>query len=224
MSLIQPDLLNLKPGDDCRDVFKIIYNNRYTWPLNFNGYKGKIIYTNFNKSLTGSFNVSADIKSEVNDITDENIKKAILSQLWEVTIHRVNRDFDEVHNGNTFTIGDSNEYGCEVIVGGKSSGDKYRIKDGYVSMVYRHIHGKIVNIYTQNIIDTGNGYLSKEYTSEYIDSNSESVLRVKNHYQDEFKPLFENGPWVLSRRTIKRKLEETEELESFECTDLIRIS
>ena len=51
----------------------------------------------------------------------------------------------------------------------REQGDKYRIKDDVVTMVHRHIHGTVVTIYTTDVTDTGAGYLSHTYTSQYAD-------------------------------------------------------
>ena len=99
--------------------------------------------------MEGQFRVGADLKASVEGIEDEEITKAIGSQLWEVCIHRVRRSFEQTHGANTFTAGDTDAVGLEVIVGGKNAGDRYRIKDSVVTMVHRHIHGTVVTIFTR---------------------------------------------------------------------------
>ena len=70
-------------------------------------------------------------------------------------------------------------------------------------MVYRNIHGKIVNIYTTEISQTSEGYLSKNYNSKYIDPLSGKVISKINYFTDNFIPLYQNGPYVLSSRFIQ---------------------
>ena len=77
------------------------------------------------------------------------------------------------HKDNQFRAGDSTDEGLEVLVGGKGEGDKYRIKDDVVTMVHRHIHGTVVTIHTEEVTDTGSGYLSKRYSSQYADQPAE---------------------------------------------------
>ena len=55
-----------------------------------------------------------------------------------------------------------------MIVSGKSEGDKYRVKNNCINMVYRKIHGIIIEIFVQEFFDTGNGLLSKKYTLSLI--------------------------------------------------------
>ena len=55
--------------------------------------------------------IGADLKAEVDGIENEEILKAVNSQLWEVAIHRVRRSFEQTHGENTFTAGDTNDVG-----------------------------------------------------------------------------------------------------------------
>ena len=187
---------------NCKQLFKAAYENRYTWESDFLGYEGICSWTDGKKEINGTFCLGKDLKATVYEIDDEQINKAISSQLWEVAIHRVRRSFEQTHGKNTFTYGDKNEIGSEIIVGGKNEGDKYRVKNDVVTMVYRHIHGNLIVILTKDVIHTGNGYLSKSYSSQYLDPISKKDLKGKNFYTDDFIPLFKGGPWVLASRSI----------------------
>jgi len=194
-----------KSGEDCAHFFKAAYDNRYTWDSNFSGYEGSCTWSDGEREIKGSFCLRKDLKATINQIEDEKIHKAISSQLWEVAIHRVRRSFEQTHGQNTFTYGDINEIGSEVIVGGKNEGDKYRVKNNVVRMVYRHIHGNLIVILTEDVTHTGNGYLSKSYSSQYLDPISKKDLKGKTFYNDDFVPLYKGGPWVLSSRSIYQK-------------------
>jgi hypothetical protein len=146
--------------------------------------------------------VGADLKAQVEGIDDEEVRKAIAGQLWEVAIHRVRRPFEQTHGENSFTAGDTDAVGTEIIVGGKAAGDRYRIKNDVVTMVHRHIHGTVVTIFTESTTDTGCGYLSHTYTSRYSDPASGAPRGGINHFEDRFAPLREGGPWVLVERTV----------------------
>ena len=198
-------LNNEKIGEDCTDFFKAAYENRYTWDKNFLGYEGSCSWTDGEREVKGSFCLGQDLKATINQIDDEDIHKAISSQLWEVAIHRVRRSFEQTHGKNTFTFGDTNEIGSEVIVGGKNEGDKYRVKNDVVKMVYRHIHGNLIVILTKEVTHTGNGYLSKSYSSQYLDPISKKDLKGRSFFNDDFVPLYKGGPWVLSSRSIHQE-------------------
>ncbi len=195
-------------GSDCRQSFRAAYENRYTWDPGFAGYRGRCQWEQPEgpgqpaRQLEGRFQVGADLKAQVEGIEDGEVHKAVASQLWEVAIHRVRRSFEQTHGDNTFTAGDSDEVGMEVIVGGKNDGDRYRIKDDVVTMVYRHIHGTLVTIFTESVIHTGAGYLSHCYTSRYTDPASGAPRGGLSRFTDTFEPLLEGGPWVLTERLV----------------------
>lgn len=207
----------IAPGSDVRDAFRAAYENRYTWEPGFEGYQGRCIWVQDHSRIEGQFTVGADLKATVEGVEDAEVQKAMASQLWEVAIHRVRRSFDQTHGANTFTAGDSNDVGTEVIVGGKNKGDRYRIKNNIVTMVYRHIHGTVVTIFTESTTDTGAGYLSHTYSSRYNDPETGAAKGGTSRFTDTFQPLggqghqgeSTNNPWVLVERVI-----ETEDPES----------
>ncbi|MFO8238749.1 MAG: DUF3386 domain-containing protein [Prochlorococcaceae cyanobacterium] len=197
------------PGSDCRKAFRAAYENRYTWDPGFSGYRGRCLWEQLDgvgepsRCLQGTFVVGADLKAEVEGIEDGEVHKAVASQLWEVAIHRVRRSFEQTHGANTFTAGDTDAVGTEVIVGGKNAGDRYRIKDDVVTMVHRHIHGTVVTIFTESVTHTGAGYLSRTYTSQYADPASGAPRGGLSRFTDTFVPLSDGGPWVLSERLVE---------------------
>ena len=191
------------PGTDLRELFRAAYENRYTWDPGFGGYRGRCVWEQGDRQVEGQFTVGADLKAKVEGIEDEAVTKAIGSQLWEVCIHRVRRSFEQTHGENSFTAGDTDAVGLEVIVGGKNSGDRYRINNDVVTMVHRHIHGTVVTIFTKSTTDTGAGYLSRCYTSAYSDPASGAARGGLSTFTDTFVPLGGSGPWVLSERVIE---------------------
>ncbi len=193
----------LAAGDDATASFRAAYENRYTWDPGFPGYRGSCSWQEGDRQLRGRFVVGSDLKAQVDGIDDEEVRKAIAGQLWEVAIHRVRRPFEQTHGENTFTAGDTDAVGTEIIVGGKASGDRYRIKNNVVTMVHRHIHGTVVTIFTKSTTDTGSGYLSHTYTSQYSDPSSGAPRGGTTVFEDRFAPLGEAGPWVLVERTLR---------------------
>lgn len=192
----------MKPGSDLRTAFQRCYENRYTWEPGFRGYRGRCLWLQGDRQIEGTFEVGADLKAQVQGIDDAEVLKAVNSQLWEVAIHRVRRSFEQTHGENTFTAGDTDAVGTEVIVGGKNEGDRYRIKDDVVTMVHRHIHGTVVTIFTTDVTNTGSGYLSHTYTSQYSDPASGEARGGRNSFKDTFAALPGDGPWVLTERVV----------------------
>jgi len=198
------------PGSDVSEAFRAAYENRYTWEPGFEGYQGRCLWEQDGRRVEGQFKVGADLKATVEGVDDAEVQKAMASQLWEVAIHRVRRSFEQTHGANTFTAGETDDVGTEVIVGGKNKGDRYRIKNNIVSMVYRHIHGTVVTIFTESTTDTGSGYLSHTYSSRYSDPETGAPKGGVSRFTDTFQPLTTQatqgtdatGPWVLVERII----------------------
>ena len=188
---------------NCKNIFQIAYEKRYTWNNSFMGYKGRCIFFNDNDMHSGDFILRSDFKPEINKIDDEEIVKSISSQLFEVAIHRVKRDFHSIHANNNFNFLKSSEHGIEMKVSGKNNGDKYRVKDDFINMVYRKIHGTIIEIYVQKFLNTGVGFLSEKYTSQLIDKDTLVANSTKLEYYDEFINVGSKNIWILNSRTIK---------------------
>ena len=199
---------------NCKEIFQKAYENRYTWKNDFNGYKGKCIFLINNNVHEGNFLLGKDFKPHIQKIEDEKIVKSIASQLFEVCIHRVKREFQTVHSENNFNLLKSSESGIEMKVSGKNEGDKYRVKNDCINMVYRKIHGTIIEIFVEEFLDTGTGSLSKKYSSQQIDSDTLNPNSQKLEYEDEFINIDTKDHWILNSRTIKylnqNKEEETQ--------------
>ena len=206
---------------NCKEIFKKAYERRYTWTNNFSGYEGKCIFTVNSDSYKGDFVLGKDFKPVIHNIDDQEIVKSISSQLFEVSIHRVKREFDQIHLKNNFNLFKDSESGIEMIVSGKSEGDKYRVKNNCINMVYRKIHGIIIEIFVQEFFDTGNGLLSKKYTSQQIDPKTLKTNSLKLEYEDRFIKIGSQDIWILNSRSIKYlNKNQEEEIQKFSFEDL----
>ena len=216
--------MNLKEID-CKEIFQKAYEKRYTWNKEFSGYEGKCIFSVNNNIHEGEFELGKDFKPEIKNIDDQEIAKSISSQLFEVSIHRVKREFNEIHSKNNFELIEDSDKGIEMIVSGKSEGDKYRVKNNCINMVYRKIHGTIIEIFVQDFFDTGSGFLSKKYTSQQIDPNTYKPNTVKLEYEDRFINLGSADNWILNSRFIKYlNKNQEEEIQKFIFQDLSLLS
>ena len=187
---------------NCKEIFQAAYEKRYTWKNNFRGYKGKCIFSLNEDISTGNFVIGKDFKTQVKNIDNEKIVKSISSQLFEVTIHRVRRNFEDIHSKNNFNLIKKSENGIEMIVSGKNEGDKYRVRDNCINMVYRHIHGTIIEIYVEEFFDTGEGFLSKKYTSQQLDENTLKATFLKLEYEDIFENIDNKELWILKKEPL----------------------
>ena len=193
----------ISSNTNCKEIFKEAYNNRYTWPTSFTGYSGKCIFLENEKATEGNFILDSNFKPEIINISDNNVVKSISSQLFEVAIHRVKREFAEVHKNNNFKCLEESEKGIKIEVLGKNQGDKYIISDKKVNMVFRKIHGVIIEIFVQEFVETGNGYLSKKYSSQQLDVETLTPKSTILEYEDIFVDLGINNIWVLESRIIR---------------------
>jgi len=206
---------------NCKEIFRKAYENRYTWKNEFNGYKGKCIFWINNNTHEGEFLLGKDFKPNIKKIEDEKIVKSISSQLFEVCIHRVKREFKTVHSENNFNLLKNSESGIEMSVSGKNQGDKYRVKNDCINMVYRKIHGTIIEIFVEEFLHTGIGSLSKKYSSQQIDPDTLKAKSQKLEYADEFINIGEEDYWILNSRTIKYlNKNQEEETQKFVFEDL----
>jgi Protein of unknown function (DUF3386) len=189
-----------------QDLFQAAYENRYTWDPQFPGYSADITYTQNGKVFTGQVRVTSDLKAEVLNVEDEEAQKAIHGQLWETSIHRVRRSFEETHSKNTFSYGNTDETGAvEILMGGKAEGDYYKLRNNEVCLVHRHIHGVVVTINTFSSQNTGEGYLSHRYDSVYHDPQTNAQKGGKSLFEDTYSKIGEY--WILDHRAIQTEAE-----------------
>ena len=88
-------------------------------------------------------------------------------------------------------------------------------------MVYRKIHGTIIEIFVEEFFDTGVGFLSKKYTSQQINPKTLKANSQKLEYKDEFINIGNNDYWVLNSRSIKYLNQNNEkEIQKFVFEDL----
>jgi Protein of unknown function (DUF3386) len=185
-----------------RELFQAAYENRYTWEPNFPGYTATVEFKHGDRVLTGTVAVKANLSAEVTGIEDEEAQKSILGQLNEVAIHRVRRTFEATHGKNTFSYGETDATGAiEILMGGKSEGDRYKLRNNEVCHVHRHIHGIMVTIDTFSSHDTGAGYLSHRYDSIYADPKTGEIKSGKIVFEDNYQKV--GNYQILSQRIIQ---------------------
>jgi hypothetical protein len=189
-----------------QELFQAAYENRYTWDKNFPGYTADVTYKYDEQVVTAKLLIDVNLKAEVSEIDHEAAKKAIHSQAWETAIHRVRRSFKDTHGENTFTYGEKDASGAvEIIVGGKGAGDRYKVRDNIVTLVYRHIHGVVITINTFSIQNTEAGYLSHTYDSIYHDPQTGVQKGGRSEFTDEYVKV--GGYYILSRRAIRTEVD-----------------
>ena len=197
-----------------QELFQAAYENRYTWDENFPGYTADITYKHDGQVITGHVRIDASLKAEVLNVEDEAAKKAIHGQAWEIAVHRVRRPFAQTHGANTFRYGSTDATGAvEIFVGGKSEGDKYKVRNNEVCHVHRLIHGTFVTIDTFTSHDTGAGYLSHTYNSVYHDPETGAQKGGKSDFTDEYEKV--GNYYILNRREIRTEIANSLSIQDF---------
>jgi hypothetical protein len=197
-----------------RDLFRAAYENRYTWDRNFPGFTADVTFNHNDASFQGQVRVNADLSAEVNGIDDKEAADTVKNQLREVAIHRIRRTFEETHGKNEFEYGEPQADGStEILVGGKSSGDRYRVKDNIVTLVHRHIHGIVVTINTLSAIDTNSGYLSQRYDSIYNDPQTGEQKGGKTVSEDNYTQV--GDYFLLTSREVVSTADDKEDRLAF---------
>ncbi|MBE9256955.1 MULTISPECIES: DUF3386 domain-containing protein [Aphanizomenonaceae] len=197
-----------------QELFQAAYQNRYTWDGNFPGYTADITYKYDDQVIKGQVRIDANMKAEVLNVEDEAAKKAIHGQAWEIAVHRVRRAFAQTHGANTFRYGSKDANGAvEIFVGGKSEGDKYKVRNNEVCHVHRLIHGTFVTIDTFSSHETGEGYLSHTYNSVYHDPETGAQKGGKSDFTDEYEKV--GNYYILNRREIRTEIAERISIQDF---------
>jgi hypothetical protein len=190
---------------EARSIFRAAYENRYTWDDQFPGYTADVTLKQGEHSHKGKLKISpkgdGSLMHEVTGVSDEEAKKALMGQAWEIAIHRVRNTFEKSHGENRFTLGETDETGAvEVFVSGKAMGDRYKVRNNEVSLVHRHIHSVVVTINTFSSHQTGQGYLSHRYDSVYHDAQT-GEKKGSQVFEDDYEKV--GNYYILSRRLIQ---------------------
>lgn len=187
---------------NARELFRAAYENRYTWDKNFPGYTADITLRQGDEVYVGKVRINPNLTAEVLDVTDEQAKKSIAEQAWEIAIHRVRRSFEDTHGKNTFSLGATDETGAvEIIMGGKAEGDRYKVRNNVVCLVHRHIHNVVVTINTFSTHDTSEGYLSHRYDSVYHDPTTGEQKGGVSQFEDNYEKV--GKYYILTQRIIQ---------------------
>ncbi|MBE9099441.1 DUF3386 domain-containing protein [Vacuolonema iberomarrocanum] len=192
---------------DAREIMRAAYENRYTWDRGFPGYTADVTFDWNGKVHTGQVKVNSNLSSDISGIDDEDAKKQLAGQLQEIAIHRIRRSFDDTHSKNSFELAETDDTGAvKLLVGGKSTGDYYKIRDNEVVLVHRHIHGIVVTINTFSSHQTEAGYLSHTYDSVYHDPQTGEQKGGKSVFEDNYEKV--GDYYILNQRTIKTEGEQ----------------
>jgi len=183
-----------------RDLFQAAYENRYTWDADFPGYAADVEVKQGEAVYTGKIRISGDFSVEVKDIGDEEVKESLYTQLRDVVTHRKRNTFEKAHGANTFSLGEQDETGAvEILVQGDAMGSNYKVRNKQISLVSRVMGRMAFVIHHKASLDTGDGYISSNYTAVFRNPQTNQVIR-----QMEFEDTYEKvgDYYVMTRQVV----------------------
>jgi len=183
-----------------RDLFQAAYENRYTWDAGFPGYAADVELKQGEAVYTGKTRISGDFSVEVKDIGDEEVKESLYTQLRDVVTHRKRNTFEKAHGANTFSLGEQDETGAvEILVQGDAMGSNYKVRNNQISLVSRVMGRMAFVIHHKASLDTGDGYISSNYTAVFRNPQTNQVIR-----QMEFEDTYEKvgDYYVMTRQVV----------------------
>ncbi len=129
------------------------------------------------------------------------------------------RSFTETHGKNTFSFGKKDETGAiEILLGGASEGNSYKVRDNTVCFVNRRIKDKVVNINTLTTVMTEKGYLSEKYESFYVDPETGEPQTAITAFEDKFSDF--GGYYILTDRIITTEDNNQPQVTTFSFSDI----
>jgi hypothetical protein len=185
---------------NARDLFRAAYENRYTWDADFPGYSADVELKQGDEVYTGKIRINRDLSVEVSGIEDEAVQESIYTQLRDVVTHRKRNSFDKAHGANTFNLGETDSAGAtEILVQGDAMGSNYKVRNNQISLVSRVMGRMAFVIHHKASLDTGEGYVSSNYTAVFRNPQTNQVLR-----QLEFEDTYEKigDYYVMTRQVI----------------------
>uniref|UniRef100_B8HVF3 DUF3386 domain-containing protein n=1 Tax=Cyanothece sp. (strain PCC 7425 / ATCC 29141) TaxID=395961 RepID=B8HVF3_CYAP4 len=182
-----------------RDLFRAAYENRYTWDQQFPGYTADVELKQGEETYQAQIRVEPDFKVEVSGLDNEEVKESIYTQLRDVITHRKRNAFEVSHGNNTFSLGETDSTGAvEILVQGDAMGSNYRVRNNQISLVSRVMGRMAFVIHHRASLDTGEGYVSTNYTAVFRNPQTNDVIR-----QMEFEDSYEKfGNYYLMTRQV----------------------
>lgn len=190
---------------NARDLFQAAYENRYTWSPGFPGYTADVELRQSEEVYTGTVRLSPDFSVEVDGIENEEVKESLYTQIRDVVTHRKRNAFEKAHGANTFSLGETdNSDAVEILVQGDAMGSNYKVRNNQISLVSRVMGRMAFVIHHKASLDTGEGYISSNYTAVFRNPQTDQVIR-----QMEFEDTYEQvGDYYVMTHQVVRSNEQ----------------
>lgn len=202
--------VNMTESTQARQIFRAVYENRYTWDEKFPGYTADLQLKQGDEVYTGKVRVNSDLSVEATGIEDEQVKESLDNRMLEIVTHRMRSPFEKAHGKNKFMLGEQDHTGAvEILVEGAAMGSSYKVKNKEIRQVNRVRDQIAFTINTQESLQTGDGYISVKYNAVFRDSKTEE-LRVKQEFREVYEKI--DGYYLPTSQVIESIDKEAEKI------------
>ncbi len=181
-----------------REVFRAVYENRYTWNKQFPGYTATVEFKQGKEDYRGHIRVNPDLSVEVTDINKEDAHQ-IDSQLRMIIVHRRQVPFEVAHKNQTYQFGATDRTGAVEIFEQGDTTAHYKVSHQQLTQVNRTLGQMAVTVNLLDSLVTPEGYLATRYRTIFRQPQTAQVLGEEES-EDTYKKI--GGYYLLSRQVI----------------------
>jgi hypothetical protein len=145
-----------------RQLLKAAHELRYVW-RNFPGFTARLTFVEDEKTLQGEAAVTLQ-EVRVN-LPDPTAQKKVTEMLRSLVAHRSPASFEQGAGKYPIAFGDADDHPMGRLVRlGDSFRSAYRVKDGHIRQVVRHLGDTTMTITVLEETKTDEGWLPKHFT------------------------------------------------------------
>lgn len=152
------------PNISARELFRKIYENRYTWGSQFPGYTAAVELKQGKENYKGRVRVNSDMTVEVRGIDKQEARQAVENSLRMISVHRRRVPFDQAHKNSTFRLGATDRTGVvEIFAQGENTQAHYKVSQGQLIQINRLLGNSAVTVDVLDSEKTPEGYFPTRY-------------------------------------------------------------
>ncbi|MEM9537198.1 MAG: DUF3386 family protein [Cyanobacteria bacterium P01_E01_bin.45] len=193
-----------------RELYESAFSNRYVDGPDFPGYEAEVSVTYNRQIYQGRVRVSPDYRIDIYNMVREDARNYALEQLNQAHAQHQPAPFATRHGDSDFTLVRNEPSGAsEIEERGPNINASYRIQNGRIVEVTRHIGDFDVTVTTQATIQPAAGYLPTEYREVVRDRTTNDVISARE-YRDYYMKV---SKYFLLHRRLMREADSLELLQ-----------
>ncbi|MGK7912884.1 MAG: DUF3386 family protein [Synechococcus sp.] len=194
---------------NARELFETAFSNRYVDGPDFPGYEAEVSVTYNRQIYQGRVRVQPDYRVDIFNMAREDARNYALEQLNQAHAQHQPISFDAVHGSSDFRLVSTDAFGIsEIEEHGPDIDASYRIQQGRIVDVTRHIGDFDVEVTTSASIHPAAGYLPTEYREVVRDRTTNEVISARD-FRDYYMKV---SQYFLLHRRLMREADSLEEL------------